>query len=175
MKQKHFAIQRRAQFTRELRDVFLRTIMLGWVAAICEGALVINVGNRNLLPNTAGQVVEVFIQNTGGTAIDVGGASINIQVADSGPPPGIGSIPGPRITAANILTGTIFQSNNSGQQDITAIPQFVNSFVTTSNGTVSFGPGATTKIATVTLDTTGFSTPATWDFKLGNTVSGSTK
>src|SRR6266542_3129862 len=84
-------------------------IVLGLAVPECQGALIINVGNFNLLPNAAGQVVEVYVQNTGGADIDVVGVSINVQVADSGPSPGFGSDPGPHITAVDIITGTVFQ------------------------------------------------------------------
>ena len=141
----------------------------------CQGQLIINVGNTDLLPNTSGQVVNLFVQNTGVSAIDVAGLSINIQVADSGPPPGLGSISGPHITGVDILTGTVFQSNNSGQADAGSVPQFANWTTSTSSGTVSLGAGTTTKLTTVTLDTTGFSSPATWAFNLGNTINGQTK
>ena len=154
-------------------------VMAVWSGSVnwSRGQLSITVGNYDLLPNTSGQQIELFVQNLGNAAVNVAGLSLNVQVADSGPAPGLGSIPGPHITSVDIVTGTVFQlsNNDSGQENAGSSPQFANWTTTTSSGTVSLGAGTTTELALVTLDTTGFSNPASWHFYLGSTINGPTK
>ena len=110
------------------------------------------VGNRVLAPGLAGQPVQLSV--TGGDAVQ--GVDFNAEVADGGPTGG-GTISGPHITGVNLISGTIFASNNSGQQDITTLAQVYAGGIATSNGTVA----ANGLLATMTFDTTGFTTPNT--------------
>lgn len=140
-----------------------------------RGQLLINVGDYDLAFNTAGQTIDIFVQNTGDTDIEVAGLSVSAQVADSGPPQG--SEVGPIISNANITSGTQFSGNNTGNnfpQGQTP-GQFFNVSTTTSSGTVSLLAGSVTKLVTLTLDTTGFTSPQTWGFFLGATIDGPTK
>lgn len=113
------------------------------------------VGNKVLAPNLPGQSIQISV--TGGDAVQ--GINLNAQVADGGPTPP-GTVTGPVFTAADLITGTIFSSNNTGQQDFVTFatrPQVYSGAVVTSTGTVT----ASGLLATFTLDTTGFSTPNT--------------
>src|SRR6185503_5575706 len=111
MRPEEFIGQYRVKFRNKLCSLLFGMLLLGCAFPLCQGALVINVGNFTLLPTPPGQVVEVLVQNTGATAVQVIGLNLNVQVAVSGPAPGLGSIPVPLITAVDILTGTVFQSN----------------------------------------------------------------
>jgi len=133
---------------------------------------VIDVGHHVLLPDTPGQTFQVSV--TGGDLVQ--GLNFNLQVADGGPEWG-GVIDGPAIEALDILTGTIFDGNNTGTVDLDGgppsgsdiAPQYEGRSTTTDSGSVP----ASGLLATVTIDTTGFSS-GTWDLFLSNTLNGPT-
>jgi hypothetical protein len=159
----------------------MRTVRFIWLLiafrAYCLSAnaqLSIEVGHFNLIPNTPGQEIEIQVRNTSLSPISVAGLSLNVQVADSGPAPGLGHIAGPAITKVDILKGSVFEFNNTGQQDAGSSFQFANWTTTTDSETVTFEPQSSTPLAILTLDTTGFTTPASWNFNLGNTINGPT-
>jgi hypothetical protein len=120
------------------------------------------VGNNVLIPNTPSQTVQLMV--TGGNS--VAGLNLNIEVANGGT--ANGGVNGPKITAINMVTGTIFGSNNSGQQDFTTFPsQVYEGSILTSSGSVS----ASGLLATLTIDTTGF-TGQSFSLKLGGFSNG---
>lgn len=117
-------------------------------------ALVISPGNIDLQPDAAGQNVDIFVQNSG-TPAAVTGVQLNIQVGDGGPAAG-GTL-GPSITAVDVITGTIFESNNNGLGGTGSVTtQIFDRATGTSSGTVNIPTSPPSKIATVTFDTTGF-------------------
>src|SRR4051812_27238748 len=73
------------------------------------------VGNHVIAP-LPGQ--SFFIPVTGGTLVS--GVNFNAEVNNGGT--ANGGTPGPAITNVNLTSGTIFASNNSGQQNATATP-----------------------------------------------------
>jgi hypothetical protein len=160
-----------------IRSLLLTALALLGTTWLSQGQLVIEVGPHDLLPNLADQTIDLFVENIGSTGVPVGGISLNVQVADSGPASkdGFGSIDGPNITGVELLAGTIFESNNNGEIDAGSIPQFANFTTTTSSESVTLEANTTTKLATITISTEGFTTPETWDFKLFDTINGSTK
>jgi len=119
----------------------------------------IDVGTHELLPDTPGQVVQIHV--SGGDLVQ--GMNLFIMVANGGPeleligelPPGAG-IAGPAITFADAITGTIFASNNLGQNYVpdgdVDLPQIATVYAITQSGTVP----AEGLLVTITLDTTGF-------------------
>lgn len=134
----------------------------------------IAVGSHVLLPNTAGQVIQIYVIGE----VAVQGLNFNIQVADGGPEAAAwgGSIDGPEIQGLDIITGTIFASSNTGGGDDSdgaypadSIPQWEFRDTTTNSGTVV----ANGLLATVTIDTTGF-TSGSWSLVIGETVNGPT-
>ena len=140
-----------------------RTVVAVTLAGLLTGAaslsaqvFQIDLPEIDMLPDTPGQTFDVFIQN-GGAPVQVTGIGFNVQVADGGPPAG-GVTAGPSITAVDIFTGTIFASpNNNGPGGAGQIvPQVYERGTLTPSGTVSI-PTGFSKIATVTLDTSGFS------------------
>jgi hypothetical protein len=122
-----------------------------WAVCAPARAAVINVGNILLAADTAGQTRQFFV--TG--AEQVGGLEFDIQVGDGGSAFG-GVDTGPRITAIDLKTGTIFGAS-SNQADTASFPLARQSTVDLNVGTV-LDNGL---IATVTFDTTGILTPLT--------------
>lgn len=147
--------------------------MMKWIAAVgamamasAANAAVITVGSHTLLPNLAGQQVQLFV--TGGEMIQ--GIDFNLQVADGGPG-AFGTIVGPKITAVDLMTGTVFAGNSGGSSDPGSVPQLAIRAITTNPGTFVAANGL---LATVTVDTTGFAT-GTWAFSMSSTANGPTK
>jgi hypothetical protein len=105
------------------------------------------VGNDVLLPNRAGQTIQIMV--SGGTAVS--GVDFNAEIAGGGTVNG--GTAGPAITNVDLVTGTIFGSNNSGQQNIPSnSPQVYEGGISTTSGTVA----ASGLLATLTINTTGF-------------------
>jgi hypothetical protein len=139
-----------------------------------EGQLFLDVGTQDIRPNSPNQTLDFFVNNTG-SDVQVTGLNFNIQIADGGLGAG-GSVSGPAITAVDLASGTPFATDNSGPTNDGSAPQAAFWSVTTSSGTVALPGGALTKIASVTIDSTGFGTPGmTWDLILGNTIGGPTQ
>jgi hypothetical protein len=127
---------------------------------------VITVGHYNLLPNTPNQKIQIFV-STNNTFVQ--GTNVEVQIADGGTAAG-GTVVGPKITNVDVVNGTIFQSNNSGQHGGGSIvPQVYEAIVLTSSGAVK----ASGLLATITVDTTGFN-GGTFPLLLGSTLNGST-
>jgi hypothetical protein len=127
----------------------------------------IQVGNHQLLPNTEGQQVEIFV--TGGEAVS--GVNLFVQVGDGGPELGnFGVAPGtdgPAISAVDLKTNTIFALVPNAQDDLPGLPQVAIS-------SIEFGsPGQTTlasgKLVTLTIDTRGFES-GSWELRLANVL-----
>jgi len=131
----------------------------------------IDVGHHVLQPEMADQKIPILV--SGG--LEVEGVNFYIQVADGGPeaadfgfidPPGIS---GPHITDVDLITGTIFAPNNAGHipgGGSPEIPQFFDCSILTADGPVDTDG----LLATVTIDTTGFS-GGRWDlFVDDNTI-----
>jgi len=133
-------------------------------------AIIIDVGDHLLQPNMPDQTFQILV--SGGDLVQ--GLNFYIQVADGGPEAG-GSIDGPVIQELDILTGTIFDGNNTGAIDFDGgpppypdvVPQWEGHSTTTLSGSVA----ATGLLATVTIDTTGFG-GGTWDLIMQNTGDG---
>lgn len=141
-------------------------IVLGNWGAVSQAAT-IHVGDHQLIPNVAGQQIEIFV--TGGEAVS--GVNLFVQVGDGGPELGdFGVAPGtdgPAITAVDLKTDTIFALVPNDQDDLPGLPQVAIS-------SIEFGsPGQTTlaegKLVTLTLDTRGFQS-GSWELRLTNVL-----
>ena len=145
------------------------SVALGlFLSSKAHAALIISVGNIDLLPNTANQQRILQVQNTGGASVDTLGIQFNIQIDDGG-----ALIVAPTITQVDLLTGTIFQSDNNGQGGGSDTVRRWEVY-TLENGSLpkpSVPVGFST-VATVTFDTTGFSS-GSWNLFLA-TPAGST-
>lgn len=139
----------------------LSSLTLLWCIIPTWGASVIVVGDHELQPNLAGQQVQIFV--TGNDQVE--GLNFNIQVGAGGA----------RILDLDILTGTIFASNNTGTSDPDGpgagdlAPLWEGRTTTTSGGTVV----ASGLLGTVTFDTTGLF-GGTWGLSMSQTSNGPT-
>ena len=131
-----------------------------FAASQASATPIITVGSHDLLPDKANQPVDINV--TGGDLVP--GLDLFLQVGDGDA--------GPQIQTVDVLTGTIFADNNTGESLVAiggsgSLPYW-NAYAatTTSNGTVS----ADGLLATVMIDTTGF-TAGMWtlsvDFDYG--------
>jgi hypothetical protein len=113
-------------------------------------AATIDVGTHYLVPDLAGQQVQIYV--SGGDA--VAGLDLITQVSNGG---GLtGADPdAPQITGADLVTGTIFESNNF----FGATPQFpsdqvVSASIITDHDTVAAGgPATPALLVTLTMST----------------------
>src|SRR5579859_1099243 len=135
-----------------LEETSMRMLLAvgGAVGLLARGALAANptivVGNHVVVP-LPGQSFTIGV--SGGTAVS--GVNFNAEVAGGGT--ANGGTPGPSVTGVDLLTGSIFASNNSGQQNATSTPtQFFSGLVITSSGTVN----ASGTLATMTFDPSNF-------------------
>ena len=135
-------------------------VLLGSQALAANPTIV--VGNDILIPNTPNQTVQLMV--SGGTQI--AGLDLNVEIAGGGT--ANGGTAGPKITSVNLTTGTIFGSNNTGQQNFTGFPsQVYEGSIITSSGSVA----ASGLVATLTIDTTGF-TGQSFSLQLGGFSNG---
>ena len=138
-------------------------------------APLIDVGDHLLSPNLADQ--DILINVSSDPEEQVQGLNFFVQVADGGPEVPGGSIDAPIIQLLDVLTGTIFASNNVGKTDFDGgpppypddYPQFEGHSTLTSSGTVP----ANGLLGIVTIDTAGF-TGGTFDLFMENTLNGPT-
>ncbi len=130
-------------------------LLPGLFCATSPASPIVLVGSHNLLPELPDQSIEIYV--AGGDLVQ--GLNFRIQVEDGGPhPPVTGLVPGPRITAVDLVSQTIFSTNNNGQLDVLRSPQIWVQSITTSPATVPNDQvPAEGLLATVTFDTTGFS------------------
>src|SRR4051794_14571803 len=117
---------------RVMRGLAISKSMCGWLGALALSLLcplgaqaepTIQLSTYNLLPNTAGQVISVFV--SGGDAVQAFNFNVTIQDAGAayagvyanGDPRLTAALPGPIITGINVLpTGSPFIASNVGQK-----------------------------------------------------------
>jgi hypothetical protein len=149
---------------------FLRFALLvaGGIAGMIHTeaqVLSISVGSQTINP-APNQTLTFTVNNSSPSAVDVAGLNFNIQLGD-------GTV-GPTITGVDLLTGTPFASNNTGQTDNSSGAHQAFWTVTTSSGAVSLSPGST-KVATVTFDGTSLTSGQNWGLFLEATHNGPTR
>ena len=106
----------------------------------------IALGSHNLLFNTPNQQFTITYSGLESAR----SMDFYLQVSDGGADNG-GVMAGPVITGIDVVTGTAFATNNTGQSDLTVHPLIRGVHVETSSGT---GPLGGKVLATVTIDTT---------------------
>lgn len=158
----------------------LRRSILGKLAAWCLPAcvvplsaqIVIDLPEVELQAGSPAQDFAIFVSNSGGP-FAVTGFSLNLQIADGGPAAG-GSVSAPSIFNIDIFSGALFQFNNNGESGSGSIvPQIFERGTLASSGTVTI-PGGSTKLATVTVNTEGFTAGSTFRMTL-DTLNGPAK
>lgn len=136
------------------------TLLCAAVASFAD-TYAITVGDHDLLPDQAGQTVEIYC--SGGGAFEM--VDFRLRVGNGTAVPAK-----PVIESVDLLTGTMFQTNNfGGQDDSLAEPYHITSSVMALSEAACDG-----LIATVTLDTTGL-TAGSWTLALGHTGGGPTE
>src|SRR5260221_837425 len=95
------------------RRVGLSFAILLALATVAKADATIIVGNHTLLPNTPGQIVDIFV--TGNDTVQ--GTNLNSQIADGGPGAG-GSIVAPGYLGTLLAPGSIFAPNNTGEINV---------------------------------------------------------
>jgi hypothetical protein len=100
----------------------------------------------------------------------VAGLDFKAQVGDGFPDVPGSKTDGPNITFVDIVGDAVFSNNNTGQQDPGSVPQVALRTTTTATGTIN----ANGRLATLIIDTTGFST-GVFELKLSNTFAGATE
>lgn len=133
---------------------------------VLEDPLFPGSGGYGLYENMPNQTIQVFV--TGGESIT--GVNYNIQIGDGGVEVG-GLTVGPRLTALDFITDTIFEDNHTAPLDSGVYPQIWMGWIMTAHDTVP----ADGLLATFTIDTTGLfaGDPVhSWSLAMGNTLNG---
>lgn len=155
---------------RQTRHIAAIAAVVGIVllaAGSVSADMYIDVGDHMLLPDTPGQIVRIMVSTDAGDM--VGGCNLNAEIAGGGP--AYGGEFGPAITAVDMEAETIFAGITEGATDIGSLAQLAICSIVTTGGTVL----ADGLLATLTIDTTGFTTPgSTWTLELGQTLNGPT-
>jgi hypothetical protein len=127
---------------------------LALAAQVAWATPVINVDQNTLQPNQQHQTVDIYV--SGGDA--VAGLNLYVQLGN-----GTDSLAAPTIETIDITSaGLVFSGNNTGARLLDSYPHEVGVLTTTFSGTVA----ASGKLATIYIDTTGYSS-GTWDLILG--------
>jgi len=156
-----------------MKRLILATLGAAFAAlAACHApAAVIDVGTHVLVPDLAGQTIDISVSGVSPDD-DVQGVVFNVQVADGfpdfapGDPPS--TIDGPNITGVDLLApGSVFGSvANTGQNDIEQREQFWRVGTSTTGGAVL----ADGLLARLTIDTSGWvASDGPWELKLADT------
>lgn len=127
--------------------------------------LVIDLASQpiDLLPDTAGQQVGLYIDNADASVLLADAATLKFQVDD-----GLNGGNAPAITAVDAITGTPwspaggFQNVQTGQAEYWDVRVFANFF---SGQHASLPAEGLSLLATVTFDTTGL-TGGSWSFRM---------
>ena len=139
------------------RTVICLIVVFG-VSAVAMAAPNINVNTYYLQPNQTGQTIPIYVTGAG----SVQGLEFNARIG--------GGTSGPIFEYVDILTGTIFDGNNTGVNPGSYInPRDIYQGTTTSGGFV-LTDGL---LATLTIDTTGLF-DGEYSLSLINTLEGRT-
>jgi hypothetical protein len=155
-----------ASNSRLIQSAGMLLALLGGLGCTAHAQLLIDVGDHSF-PAATSQTIEFTLENTGASAISYSGLNFNMELPSGGA----------TITGVDLITGTIFQSNNDGQEippGNTATFWSVN--ITTAGNPpsiVTLDAGQTTMLATVTLTTGGIGGP--FALNLGDTIGGTTE
>lgn len=150
--------------------VGLLMVTLLTLASAAQADMTILVGDHQLQPNQAGQTVQIFVVSDSPDSTQ--GLSFNAQLGDGGPDLGGVDIT-PLMTGDAVGPGTLFETNHNPPADGSVPPSFVNIGFTVQTDTVPIPVGASL-LATLTFDTTGFTT-GTWPLLLAGTANGDTQ
>src|SRR3954453_18955692 len=116
--------------------------LLGTAAGV-RATPIVDVGTHNLLGNAAGQIITLSISDSSPGISRIAGEDFVVQI-------GNGNGTAPKITSVDIVTGTIFGSNNPGQSTFAGgdFDQAKGRSTTTTSGFIDDNG----KLATITID-----------------------
>ena len=140
------------------KTVYTIVAMLA-VVSVAQAGLVVDAGNWNLLPNQAGQQISVTISGSG----NVTNATLVMEI--------IGSSSKPIFTDGDIISGTIFASNNTDAPVYDFIGSLAYLDIATLTGTTSVNDNLL--LANIIVSTVGI-TSGTYALKLTGTQWGDT-
>ena len=151
------------------------TAALMMIACVCcNGAyadIVIDVGNHTLLPNTAGQQIDILISSDPGDPL-TSGLNLNVQIGDGNGAelePVFNGTEGSDI-GAWVVTGTIFEGELPfGFAPIASFPSLIQAGIITGSGADVVANGI---LASLLIDTTGFNVAGSFNLSLANNSSG---
>lgn len=139
-------------------------VLIAGMLSVSQGQIVMLSGTHYLQTDTPGQTIEVRVFNPEVAGSSVDALNFVAQVGDGGP--AYGGTAAPVITSVDLHTGTSFDLNYLNEVDQESTPQFAQLYIQTASGTVTL-PYGESKLATLTIDTTGFNTIGqSWDFNL---------
>ncbi|MCC6508739.1 MAG: hypothetical protein IT423_06510 [Pirellulaceae bacterium] len=139
--------------------------LLVWCMALASASMTqagfIVVGNHQLLPNMAGQVINIFV-NPSSPDETAGGLNLNIVIDDGGSLIGGFDTSSPVITNVNLKpTDGLFAKLPNSQTNVLMSPKLVQSTIVALDLASRPVIAPNSLLAQVTLDTTGF-TSGTW-------------
>ena len=142
-------------------------LILGLTSKVLAvGTADVTLGNYYLLPNKPNQTISIYV--TGGA--EVGALNFNLQSGNGGP--AVGGTPGPVFTNLDLVDSTIFASDYETPLDLGSSPQVLTwDILTAEDGDYVAANGL---LATVTVDTTGFSDGETFPLLINHTLNGPT-
>lgn len=150
----------------------LTVVVLTLALQQTDAAIFLGVGNHILAPNTPDQEIQIFY--TADSPVQVAGLEFDVQIGE-GLEPGNSPIAAPSITGVNIVTGTIFSGLSPNVSIDANFPQHQVHSLDLNSGTASVAANTPLLLATLTIDTTGYTTPGqNWDLKLRDTLNGNT-
>jgi hypothetical protein len=145
-------------------------LALALVSGTAQGNLLIDVGQISLLPNQAGQTVNVFVYSDAPDGTQ--GLVFNAQLGDGGPAAGGVDIT-PLITVNAVGPGTLFEFSHNSPFYGNVPPSFAYTSFADAGGDVPI-PIGPSLLAVLTFDTTGFGQGYSTTLKLADTLNGDT-
>jgi hypothetical protein len=146
--------------------VLLALVQSAPAQAVNSGSAVVTLGTYYLDENKPNQTIAIHVSG----AAQISGMNFNLQIGDGGP--AAGGTPGPVFTGLDLVDNTIFQSDHADPLNLGSIPQALTwDIVTAADGDYVAADGL---LATVTIDTTGFSRGMTFPISIGNIRNGAT-
>ena len=123
------------------RSVWSGVLVTLLLAVSARGEIMVTIGDHELMADTAGQQVKIFV--TGGDL--VGGVNLRLQISDG--------VSGPVITDVDLVTGTIFAASNPFTFEVPVSPRLVEAGA--AAGLSVSGVAAEGLLATLTVSTVG--------------------
>jgi hypothetical protein len=160
------SFDRQDSFTYRARDG--QSVSAVATVFLTLNAPLIEAGDHLLRANTAGQTISILVSGEH----DISGLNLFVQVGDGGPELVDFGLPagtiGPRITAVDLKTGTIFAGVDDAQIDPPgSLPQVISSTISLAGDPAAVEAEGT--LATLTIDTTGLF-EGEWDLLLSGVL-----